>query len=76
MEYTQEQKDDIQARFKLAADFLKENELNVAASVHKVNIGNDIFADKVEAFLVDTKYAPKESVPSPFNEVEDESKKS
>lgn len=67
MEYTQEQKADIEVRFKEAVEFLKSKEINIAASVQKINVGNDIFADKVSAFLVDTKYSNKEGVPSPFN---------
>lgn len=60
MEYTQEQKDEIMERVKIALDKLKELQLTPAAQVYKVNIGNDTFADKFIPYLQDTRYSEKE----------------
>lgn len=60
MEYTQEQKDEIMERVKIALEKLKELQLTPAAQVYKVNIGDDTFADKFIPYLQDTKYNDKE----------------
>lgn len=65
MQYTPEQVEDINKRAEKVVAFLKENEISVAATITKVRVGEDVFADKVTPILQDTKYAPKE-VKSPF----------
>lgn len=61
--YTEEQIKDITEREQKALNFLKELKLSPAASIQKVNIGGDAFADKLIPFLRDFKYDP---VPSPI----------
>lgn len=56
MDYTPEQIADITAREKKALAYLKEMELTPAAAFNKVNIGNDVFGDKLTPYLQDTKY--------------------
>ncbi len=60
--YTEEQITDIKDRETRALDFLKMVELTPAAILTKVNVGNDIFADKVQPFLQDLKYTKKDEV--------------
>lgn len=55
--YTPEQQKDIEDRVVKAANFIKENDLTLAAQVYKINVGNDVFADKVIPFLQDVKYS-------------------
>ncbi len=64
MAYTEEQVKDIQEREKKGLELLKDLQLNPSASVQKVNMGNDMFVDKVTPFLADTKYTPVPSVTS------------
>lgn len=64
MNYTQEQVEEIKAREKHALDFLKSLELTPSAVVQKINIGNDVFADRVIPFLQDTRYTPKKNEPT------------
>lgn len=64
MEYTEEMKKDIQEREAKALDYLKSLDLTPAAILNKVNLGQDVFADKVTPFLQDTKYAKKDQ-PAP-----------
>lgn len=59
--YTPEQVKEVQEREKKALEYLKENHLTPAAIVEKINIGKDMFVDRVRCFLNDTKYAAKES---------------
>jgi hypothetical protein len=54
--YNEEEIKDITEREKKCLDFLKENEMTPAAQVLKVNVGNDMFADKVVPYLQDIKY--------------------
>ncbi len=69
--YTEEQVKDIQEREKKALEYLKDNGLTPAAIVEKVNVGKDMFVDKVIPFLQDTKYT---SVPSPLQDVKSDTK--
>lgn len=62
MNYTDEQKADIIERVNKAMEFLKEIELSPAAAISKVALGNDVFADRVQAYLKDTKYEEKPEV--------------
>lgn len=62
MNYTKEQITDIEEREAKALKMLKELELTPAAQVQKVNIGNDIFADKLQPFLQDLKYTKANEV--------------
>lgn len=55
-EYSEDEVKDITERDKKCLDFLKENQMTPAASMQKVNIGNDVFADKLIPFLSDFKY--------------------
>ncbi len=72
--YTEEQKNDIQEREKKALEILKELQLTPAVAVQKVNIGNDVFVDKLIPFLQDSKYQeePKneETKDEPVSETE------
>lgn len=54
--YTDDQIKDIQEREAMGLKMLKELELTPAALLTKVNTGNDLFADKVQPYLQDTKY--------------------
>lgn len=56
--YTPDQVKDIEKREADALAYLKENGLTPAASIQKVNVGGDIFADRLVPFLRDTKYSP------------------
>ncbi len=69
--YTKEQVEDITKREKAALEYLKENGLTPAAQIQKVNLGNDIFADKLVPFLQDLKFATKkEEAEIPSNDPE------
>lgn len=63
--YSDDQVKDIQEREAKALAFLKESQLTPAASIQKVNLGGDIFGDKLIPFLKDTKY---ETVVSPIQQ--------
>ncbi len=66
MEYSTEQKTDIEERLTKASHALKELQLAPAAQMMLVNTGNDIFGIKVIPGLNDTKYSqPKEVVETP-----------
>jgi len=56
MNYTKEQIEDITKREKECLDFLKEHQMTPSCQIQKVNVGNDVFADKVVPFLMDLKY--------------------
>jgi len=60
--YTPEQVDDITAREKEVLAFLKEKQMCPSAKVAKVNMGEDVFADKVIPYLADMKYVLKDGV--------------
>lgn len=57
--YTKEQVEETQEREKKALAFLKDLDLTPAAIVQKVNLGEDMFVDKVVPYLRDTKYSSK-----------------
>ncbi len=57
--YSLEQIKDIQEREVKGLQALKDLQLSPAAVISKVNIGNDILADKVQPYLRDTKYDAK-----------------
>lgn len=57
--YTDEQVKDIEEREKKGIEALRELELTPGAILRKINVGEDVFADKVFPYLQDTKYAPK-----------------
>lgn len=61
MNYTPEQIKDISEREKKCLEFLKENQLTPSAVMQKVNIGQDIFVDKVTPYLQDLKFKPVEN---------------
>lgn len=63
--FTPEQVEDVKAREAKALAYLKELQLTPAAQISKVNMGNDVFADKLVCYLNDTKY----SIPSTDPEV-------
>lgn len=54
--YSEEEIKDITEREKKCLDFLKENNMTPAAQVSKINVGNDMFTDKVIPYLQDIKY--------------------
>lgn len=58
-EYSEEQKKDISERVAKAHKFLEELNLHPAASVSVVNLGDDVFAQKVVSYLQDDKYSSK-----------------
>ena len=60
--YTPEQIKDIEEREKKALEALKSLELTPAAVLSKMNVGDDMFVDKVTPYLRDTKYAEKPPV--------------
>ena len=53
---TPEQVKDIEERVAKAAAFLKELQLQPQASVQAMNMGDDVFAQKVIVYLQDQKY--------------------
>ncbi len=63
--YTPEQVTDIEERVKEANAVLEKLQLCVGAMLSKVNLGDDVFGDKVVCYLQDKKYA---ATPSPFVE--------
>lgn len=62
MDYTKAQIADITEREKKGIEALKVLHLTPAAQISKVQMGNDVFADKLVPFLQDTLYT---STPSP-----------
>lgn len=60
--YTEAEIADITEREQKGLEALKALNLTPAAQISKVQMGNDIFADKLIPFLQDTKYT---STPSP-----------
>lgn len=58
--YNSDEIKNITDREKKCLDFLKENDMTPAASVSKINIGRDMFVDKVQPYLQDTRYAKEE----------------
>lgn len=58
--YTSEQVKDIEAREKEALETLKKLELTPACQIIKVNLDDDVFADRLYPYLADTKYSKKE----------------
>ncbi len=69
MNYTEAQKEEILSRVKKALAILKGMELTPAATVQKVNIGNDEFVDKVVPYLQDFRYT-NESAKTPEKPLE------
>lgn len=71
--YTPEQIKDITEREAKGLQALKDLQLTPACAVQKINVGNDVFADKVNAYLQDTKYTefPTLDIPVPEQEVEE-----
>jgi len=63
--YSLEEQKDIEERVKKAQEVLKELQLFPTAQVIKVNLGDDVFADKIIAYLQDAKYN-KEPIKSPL----------
>lgn len=59
--YNDDQIADITEREAKAIAFLKELQLTPAATVQKINKGNDEFVDKVVPYLQDVKYSPIET---------------
>lgn len=57
MEYTKEQKEDINERVEKATKALKDLQLFPSAVVQKINQGEDIFVDKIICYLADSKYS-------------------
>jgi hypothetical protein len=60
--YTPEQLADIKTRQEAVIAFVEKQEIAVMSRIAKVPLEGkiDLFVDKVEIILVDTKYAPKE----------------
>lgn len=58
--YTKEQMDDITSREEKALKALEELHFTPAAIVYKINVGGDVFADKLQPYLKDTKYSKNE----------------
>lgn len=69
--YTPEQIADIKEREEKALKALTDLQLNPSAIVQKVNIGQDVFADKVIPYLQDLKYANPETPSDPAPEIEE-----
>lgn len=62
--YSEEEIKDIEDRIKRANETLKELQLFPSVVLQKINMGDDIFADKAICFLADSKY--HKPIPSPF----------
>jgi len=65
-QYSEEEIKDITERTEKAIKLLGELNLYPTAQVLKVNMGDDVFGDKVIAYLQDNKYK-KEPIKSPFS---------
>lgn len=65
---TDEQIKDIQEREAKGLQALKDLQLTPAAVVQKINLGDgtDIFVDKVQPYLADTKWLNQKPVKSPI----------
>lgn len=68
-QYTKEQQKDIEERVVKGLATLKDLGLFPSAIVQKVNIGDNMFADKVICYLQDSKFTP---VTSPIQDVDKE----
>jgi len=60
--YTQEQTDDIKARQEKLISIFKELEMQPMIQSKKEAIAENVYADRLEIVLVDTKYLPKAEV--------------
>lgn len=60
-QYTEEQQKDILERIDKAKKALEELNLRPSSSVSVVNLGEDVFAQKVISYLQDTKFTPQVS---------------
>lgn len=62
--YTPEQLADIKVRQEAVIAFVEKQEIAVMSRIAKVPLEGkiDLFIDKVEIILVDTKYSPKDNV--------------
>lgn len=60
--YTQEQTDDIKARQEKLINTFKELEMQPMIQSKKEAIAENVYADRLEIVLVDTKYLPKAEV--------------
>lgn len=69
MNYTPEQISDVRDREEKGLAALKELNLTPAAQITKVNVGNDVFADRLIPFLQDTKYTSTPSVDKEVNPI-------
>jgi len=58
-EYTKEQQAEITERVDKAKKMLEELQLQPMAQVQAINVGDDIFAQKVIVYLQDVKYKKK-----------------
>lgn len=58
--YTEEQRKDILEREKKALEALKKLQMTPASVIYKMNMGDDVFADKVQPYLRDIKYKRNE----------------
>lgn len=68
MQYSPEEKLDIEERSEKASQFLKELELTPQALISANNLGGDTFGFKVQIYLQDLKYKKEESVKSPLSD--------
>ena len=57
-QYTKEQQKDIEDRVAKAQEALKELQLQPAAQIYKINMGDDVFGDRLIPYLQDLKYSP------------------
>lgn len=55
-DYSEDMKADINERVEKAKKLLEELQLQPQASVQSVNVGDDVFAQKVIVYLADIKY--------------------
>lgn len=58
-QFSSEQIKDIEERVEKAKSSLQELNLRPSSQVSIVNLGEDVFAQKVVSFLQDTKYTPQ-----------------
>lgn len=61
--YTPSEISDITEREKKGLEALKELQLTPSAVVQKVNVGGDVFADKIIPYLADLKFKKNETNP-------------
>lgn len=69
MQYSEDQIKDITEREKKGLEALKALNLTPAAQIIKVNLGNDIFGDKLTPYLADTLYKEEVKTDEPAKEV-------